>query len=31
LLAGQISAAVEKKGPGSIEKLLNSGETWVIN
>jgi len=30
LLAGQISAAIEKKGPGSVEKLLNSGETWVI-
>jgi 2-oxoglutarate/2-oxoacid ferredoxin oxidoreductase subunit beta len=31
MLAGQISAAVETKGAGSLEKLINSGETWVIN
>jgi 2-oxoglutarate ferredoxin oxidoreductase subunit beta len=30
LLAGQISTAIEAKGPGNLEKLLNSGETWVI-
>jgi 2-oxoglutarate/2-oxoacid ferredoxin oxidoreductase subunit beta len=30
MLADQITAAIEKKGPGSIEKLLNSGETWTI-
>jgi 2-oxoglutarate ferredoxin oxidoreductase subunit beta len=27
----QISTAVEKRGPGDMKKLLNSGETWVIN
>jgi 2-oxoglutarate ferredoxin oxidoreductase subunit beta len=31
MLAGQISAAVDAKGAGSLEKLINSGETWVIN
>jgi 2-oxoglutarate/2-oxoacid ferredoxin oxidoreductase subunit beta len=31
MLAGQISAAVESKGAGNLEKLLNSGETWYIN
>ncbi len=31
MLAGQISMAVETKGAGSLEKLINSGETWVIN
>jgi 2-oxoglutarate/2-oxoacid ferredoxin oxidoreductase subunit beta len=31
MLAGQINSAIEKKGPGDLNKLLNSGETWVIN
>jgi 2-oxoglutarate ferredoxin oxidoreductase subunit beta len=31
MLAGQISMSVEAKGAGSLEKLINSGETWVIN
>jgi len=31
MLAGQISTAVETKGAGSLEKLINSGETWVID
>jgi 2-oxoglutarate/2-oxoacid ferredoxin oxidoreductase subunit beta len=31
MLAGQISAAIEAKGAGKVEKLLNSGETWYIN
>jgi 2-oxoglutarate ferredoxin oxidoreductase subunit beta len=30
MLAGQIATAVSTKGSGNIEKLLNSGETWVI-
>lgn len=30
LLEEQISAAVTSKGAGNLEKLLNSGETWVI-
>ena len=31
MLADQISAAIETKGAGNLEKLINSGETWVIN
>jgi len=27
----QISSATEKRGSGDMKKLLNSGETWVIN
>jgi 2-oxoglutarate ferredoxin oxidoreductase subunit beta len=30
MLAGQIRAATEKMGPGNLEKLINSGDTWVI-
>ena len=30
LLQGQIEAAVERMGPGNLEKLINSGDTWVI-
>ncbi|MGH9943381.1 MAG: 2-oxoacid:ferredoxin oxidoreductase subunit beta [Pyrinomonadaceae bacterium] len=30
LLLGQIEAAVAKSGPGSLEKLINSGDTWVV-
>jgi 2-oxoglutarate/2-oxoacid ferredoxin oxidoreductase subunit beta len=30
MLEEQISAAVEKAGPGNLEKLINSGDTWVI-
>jgi 2-oxoglutarate ferredoxin oxidoreductase subunit beta len=30
LMAGQIDAAIAKSGPGSLEKLLNSGDTWVV-
>ncbi|MBT3496495.1 MAG: 2-oxoacid:ferredoxin oxidoreductase subunit beta [Candidatus Marinimicrobia bacterium] len=26
----QISAAVEKLGPGDFNKLLNSGDTWIV-
>ncbi|MBF8248048.1 MAG: hypothetical protein HW374_848, partial [Bacteroidetes bacterium] len=29
--ARQISFAKEKRGEGDMTKLLNSGETWVIN
>jgi 2-oxoglutarate ferredoxin oxidoreductase subunit beta len=31
LMAEQIAAAVGAKGPGKLEKLLHSGETWVIS
>jgi 2-oxoglutarate ferredoxin oxidoreductase subunit beta len=31
MLAAQINTAIANKGPGKLEKLLHSGETWVIN
>jgi 2-oxoglutarate ferredoxin oxidoreductase subunit beta len=31
LMADQIKAAVEKLGPGDLDKLINSGETWTID
>jgi len=31
LLEGQINAAIEKMGPGNLEKLIHSGDTWVID
>ena len=31
LMAAQISTAIAKKGLGDLEKLLNSGETWVVS
>jgi 2-oxoglutarate ferredoxin oxidoreductase subunit beta len=31
LLAQQIEAAREKMGPGDLSKLINSGDTWVID
>lgn len=30
LLAGQIREAIEKRGPGDLEKLINSGDTWMV-
>ena len=30
MLAGQIDAAVAKQGRGNLDKLINSGETWVV-
>jgi 2-oxoglutarate ferredoxin oxidoreductase subunit beta len=30
MMEDQIEAAVAKSGPGSLEKLINSGETWVV-
>jgi 2-oxoglutarate ferredoxin oxidoreductase subunit beta len=30
MMVGQIDAAIAKSGPGSLEKLLNSGDTWVV-
>jgi 2-oxoglutarate ferredoxin oxidoreductase subunit beta len=26
----QIKAAVARQGPGDLEKLINSGDTWVV-
>jgi hypothetical protein len=30
MLAGQVLTAIETKGAGNLEKLFNSGETWII-
>jgi 2-oxoglutarate ferredoxin oxidoreductase subunit beta len=30
LLVAQIDAAIAQKGAGSLEKLINSGDTWVV-
>ncbi len=30
LLVAQIDAAIAKSGPGSLEKLINSGDTWLV-
>ena len=30
MMEDQIQAAIVKAGPGSLEKLINSGETWVV-
>jgi 2-oxoglutarate ferredoxin oxidoreductase subunit beta len=30
MMVGQIDAAIAKSGPGSLEKLINSGDTWTV-
>jgi len=30
LMDEQIDAAIAKSGPGNLEKLMNGGETWVV-
>ena len=30
MMVDQIDAAILKSGPGSLEKLINSGDTWVV-
>ena len=30
MMIDQIDSAIAKSGPGNLEKLLNSGETWVV-
>jgi 2-oxoglutarate ferredoxin oxidoreductase subunit beta len=30
LMMNQISDAIAKSGPGSLDKLIHSGETWVV-
>jgi 2-oxoglutarate ferredoxin oxidoreductase subunit beta len=30
MMVHQIDAAILKRGPGSLEKLINSGDTWVV-
>jgi hypothetical protein len=29
-MTDQIDVAVAKSGPGSLEKLINSGDTWIV-
>jgi 2-oxoglutarate ferredoxin oxidoreductase subunit beta len=31
MMADQIDAAIGKQGMGSLEKLINSGDTWVVD
>ncbi|HEV7396059.1 MAG TPA: 2-oxoacid:ferredoxin oxidoreductase subunit beta [Pyrinomonadaceae bacterium] len=31
LLVDQIDAAIAKSGPGDLSKLINSGDTWVVD
>ena len=31
MLEQQVSASIAAKGHGSLEKLINSGETWEIH
>ncbi|HEX6044865.1 MAG TPA: 2-oxoacid:ferredoxin oxidoreductase subunit beta [Pyrinomonadaceae bacterium] len=31
MMEDQIEAAIAKVGPGSLEKLINSGDTWVVD
>jgi hypothetical protein len=30
MMTHQIEAAILKQGVGSLEKLINSGDTWVV-
>ena len=30
LLEAQVQDSVNRMGPGNLEKLLNSGDTWVV-
>lgn len=30
MMVDQIDAAIAKTGPGNLEKLINSGDTWVV-
>ena len=30
MLVGQIDASIAKSGPGSLEKLINSGDMWIV-
>ena len=31
MMEDQISAAIQKSGVGNLERLLNAGETWVVD
>jgi 2-oxoglutarate ferredoxin oxidoreductase subunit beta len=30
MMEDQVAASIAKSGPGNLEKLLNSGDTWVV-
>ena len=30
MMVDQIDSAVSRTGPGSLDKLINSGDTWVV-
>jgi hypothetical protein len=30
MLAAQIDTAIAKSGPGSLDKLINSGDMWTV-
>jgi 2-oxoglutarate ferredoxin oxidoreductase subunit beta len=30
MMDDQVAAAIAKSGPGNLEKLINSGDTWVV-
>jgi 2-oxoglutarate ferredoxin oxidoreductase subunit beta len=30
MMEAQIEAAISKQGAGSLEKLINSGDTWTV-
>jgi 2-oxoglutarate ferredoxin oxidoreductase subunit beta len=30
MMSDQVNAAIAKSGAGNLEKLLNSGDTWVV-
>jgi len=31
MLTAQVTQAIDTMGPGNLEKLINSGDTWVID
>jgi hypothetical protein len=31
MMVDQIDASIAKSGPGSLEKLINSGDTWIVD
>jgi 2-oxoglutarate ferredoxin oxidoreductase subunit beta len=30
LMSDQINIAIDRQGPGNLDKLINSGDTWTI-
>jgi hypothetical protein len=30
MMVDQIEASIAKAGPGNLEKLINSGDTWIV-